>query len=272
MQHHHLSPNSPFGNNAAHPQLVNQQRTLLGNAGQAQGGLPTLLPPTALQQATSPGVARRVDIGAITHNPLHASALNAQVRVQQLSASNAIQQTQQRLAVGGHHQAQAPQQDRKLHENDALGYLNEVRRRFGDDPTVYNRFLDIMKGFKAQQISTKAVIEKVSTLFAGHKDLILGFNAFLPQDYRIQDTPEKPPEQQFDSAYNYVARIKQRFINQPEVYKQFLIILQRCGLLLLLDVCLKSAVMGHVFRNPRASYFSVFFVHVTVLQPSFVVH
>lgn len=78
--------------------------------------------------------------------------------------------------------------------------------------------------------------------------------------------------QQFDSAYNYVARIKQRFINQPEVYKQFLIILQRCGLLLLLDVCLKSAVMGHVFRNPRASYFSVFFVHVTVLQPSFVVH
>jgi histone deacetylase complex regulatory component SIN3 len=34
-------------------------------------------------------------------------------------------------------------------------------------------------------IDTPGVIEKVSTLFRGHTDLIVGFNTFLPPGYKV---------------------------------------------------------------------------------------
>ncbi|KAL8972224.1 MAG: hypothetical protein Q9183_000663 [Haloplaca sp. 2 TL-2023] len=70
--------------------------------------------------------------------------------------------------------------------NDALSYLDQVKVRFVDHPDVYNRFLDIMKDFKSQTIDTPGVIDRVSTLFAGHPELIQGFNTFLPPGYRIE--------------------------------------------------------------------------------------
>ena len=70
--------------------------------------------------------------------------------------------------------------------NDALSYLDQVKVRFQDQPEVYNRFLDIMKDFKSQAIDTPGVIDRVSTLFAGHPELIQGFNTFLPPGYKIE--------------------------------------------------------------------------------------
>ncbi|KAL8949911.1 MAG: hypothetical protein Q9222_004024 [Ikaeria aurantiellina] len=70
--------------------------------------------------------------------------------------------------------------------NDALSYLDQVKVRFVEHPDVYNRFLDIMKDFKSQTIDTPGVIDRVSTLFAGHPELIQGFNTFLPPGYRIE--------------------------------------------------------------------------------------
>ncbi|MBN3296453.1 SIN3B protein, partial [Amia calva] len=43
-----------------------------------------------------------------------------------------------------------------------------------------------MKEFKSQSIDTPGVISRVSQLFHGHPDLVLGFNAFLPPGYRIE--------------------------------------------------------------------------------------
>jgi paired amphipathic helix protein Sin3a len=70
--------------------------------------------------------------------------------------------------------------------NDALSYLDQVKVRFQDHPDVYNKFLDIMKDFKSQAIDTPGVIDRVSTLFNGHPELIQGFNTFLPPGYRIE--------------------------------------------------------------------------------------
>ncbi|KAK5992487.1 Transcriptional regulatory protein SIN3 [Cladobotryum mycophilum] len=69
---------------------------------------------------------------------------------------------------------------------DALTYLDQVKVQFHDQPDVYNRFLDIMKDFKSQAIDTPGVINRVSELFAGHPNLIQGFNTFLPPGYRIE--------------------------------------------------------------------------------------
>uniref|UniRef100_A0A674NZG0 Paired amphipathic helix protein Sin3a n=1 Tax=Takifugu rubripes TaxID=31033 RepID=A0A674NZG0_TAKRU len=125
---------------------------------------------------------------------------------------------------------------------DALSYLDQVKLQFGNQPQVYNDFLDIMKEFKSQSIDTPGVISRVSQLFKGHPDLIMGFNTFLPPGYKIEvqtndllnqplsGTPTGPPIQnnqpvEFNHAINYVNKIKNRFQGQPDIYKAFLEIL-----------------------------------------------
>ena len=84
----------------------------------------------------------------------------------------------------------AMQQYRTLKVEDALAYLEQVKAQFENQPRVYAKFLDIMKEFKAQAIDTPAVIERVTMLFRGHPDLILGFNTFLPPGYKIDLTED----------------------------------------------------------------------------------
>jgi len=43
-----------------------------------------------------------------------------------------------------------------------------------------------MKDFKSQAIDTNGVMARVSELFRGHPNLILGFNAFLPPGCKIE--------------------------------------------------------------------------------------
>lgn len=74
----------------------------------------------------------------------------------------------------------------RLRVEDALSYLDQVKIKFSSQPQVYNDFLDIMKEFKSQTIDTPGVIQRVSTLFRGHPELIVGFNTFLPPGYKIE--------------------------------------------------------------------------------------
>jgi len=74
---------------------------------------------------------------------------------------------------------------RELRVEDALLYLDEVKKEFGGRPRVYNEFLAIMKNFKSQTVDTPGVIDRVSKLFRGNNHLILGFNKFLPDGYKI---------------------------------------------------------------------------------------
>lgn len=67
--------------------------------------------------------------------------------------------------------------------------------------------------FLVCRIDTTGVIERVKDLFRGHRDLILGFNTFLPKGYEItlpiEDDPlpaKKPVE--FEEAINFVNKIK----------------------------------------------------------------
>lgn len=141
---------------------------------------------------------------------------------------------------------------RPLNVKDALSYLDQVKIQFYNQADVYNNFLDIMKDFKLQSIDTPGVIDRVLTLFHGHPNLIQGFNTFLPPGYKIEclldpldpnpvrvttptgstTRPNVPFEKrdggqvEFNHAISYVNKIKTRFAHQPDVYKQFLEILQ----------------------------------------------
>lgn len=62
----------------------------------------------------------------------------------------------------------------RLKVEDALSYLDKVKFKFGNQPQVYNDFLDIMKEFKSQSIDTPGVIQRVSNLFK-----VIKFNSIL---------------------------------------------------------------------------------------------
>jgi histone deacetylase complex regulatory component SIN3 len=47
-------------------------------------------------------------------------------------------------------------------------------------------FLFLLQEFKSQSIDTPGVISRVSMLFKGHPELIVGFNTFLPPGYKIE--------------------------------------------------------------------------------------
>ncbi|XP_016647559.1 PREDICTED: paired amphipathic helix protein Sin3-like 4 isoform X1 [Prunus mume] len=119
----------------------------------------------------------------------------------------------------------------KLTTSDALAYLKAVKDIFQDNRDKYEEFLEVMKDFKAQRIDTAGVIERVKDLFKGHRELILGFNTFLPKGYEItlpledeQQPPQKKPVE-FEEAINFVNKIKTRFQGDDHVYKSFLDIL-----------------------------------------------
>ncbi|KAJ7654719.1 paired amphipathic helix [Mycena rosella] len=74
---------------------------------------------------------------------------------------------------------------RPLNVTDALSYLDAVKNQFQTQPESYNRFLDIMKDFKSQVIDTSGVIQRLLPLFDGNRELLQGFNLFLPLGYHI---------------------------------------------------------------------------------------
>jgi len=81
------------------------------------------------------------------------------------------------------------------------------------------------------RVDTAGVIVNVKSLFEGHRELILGFNAFLPDGYEIELPPEEEEDRkgkqpvEFNQAINYVNKIKRRFWDNERVYKAFLEIL-----------------------------------------------
>ncbi|CAA7020729.1 unnamed protein product [Microthlaspi erraticum] len=114
-----------------------------------------------------------------------------------------------------------------LTTTDALTYLKAVREMFRDNQEKYETFLELMKDFKAQRVTTEGVIERIKVLFKGYTDLLLGFNTFLPKGYRIILPEEEKPKIKVDfkDAIGFVTKIKARFGSDEHAYKRFLDIL-----------------------------------------------
>lgn len=78
---------------------------------------------------------------------------------------------------------------------DAMEYLEQVKQRYTDNPKAYTTFLEIMKDFKGDKMDTDGFIKAIKELFKGQRDLIVGFNFFLPPEIKIPEEPEPEPPQ-----------------------------------------------------------------------------
>ncbi|EKM84319.1 hypothetical protein AGABI1DRAFT_110861 [Agaricus bisporus var. burnettii JB137-S8] len=72
----------------------------------------------------------------------------------------------------------------------AYEYLNQVRAQLLNNREVYDRFLEVMGRFKEQSLERLEVMERVAELFAGHHQLLSGFNQFLPKGYRLEPSDD----------------------------------------------------------------------------------
>lgn len=127
--------------------------------------------------STMPVAAAPLSGGKPQSMPLSATSHNAMRTTGASPPSATLQEPQQQPS---------PSNFQRLKVEDALSYLDLVKYKFGSKPQVYNDFLDIMKEFKSQSIDTPGVIERVSSLFKGFPELIVGFNTFLPPGYKIE--------------------------------------------------------------------------------------
>ncbi|CAH2047339.1 unnamed protein product, partial [Thlaspi arvense] len=121
---------------------------------------------------------------------------------------------------------------------DAHEYICTVKDTFQDNREMYDTFLMVMKDFRTTRytlfhiittlmISDSLAIAKVKDLFKGHCELILGFNNFMPEDYKItfeSDEHEKPPVK-FVEAINFVKNVKATLQND-RAFGSFLEIMQ----------------------------------------------
>ncbi|XP_065075745.1 paired amphipathic helix protein Sin3a isoform X2 [Ochlerotatus camptorhynchus] len=139
-------------------------------------------------QSTAPQPAQQIHVVNTTSQVRgHKGTTNATAGTNQVittMSANVISSAQPQPPPPPPPQGQA--QFQRLKVEDALSYLDQVKFRFGNQPQVYNDFLDIMKEFKSQSIDTPGVIQRVSNLFKGHPELIVGFNTFLPPGYKIE--------------------------------------------------------------------------------------
>ncbi|XP_042052958.1 paired amphipathic helix protein Sin3-like 5 isoform X1 [Salvia splendens] len=133
----------------------------------------------------------------------------------------------------GHVQLSTASSAQGLTTTDAFSYLKYIKEVFQDNKDKYGEFIDVMKDFRSQRIDTSDVILRVKELFKGNRDLILGFNTFLPKGYEITLPPEDEPYLKnkpidFDEAISFVTKIKTRFRGKDHVYKAFLGTLNMC--------------------------------------------
>lgn len=79
------------------------------------------------------------------------------------------------------------------------------------------------------RVDTRGVISRVKELFKGNRDLILGFNTFLPKGHEIklpledEQLLEKSPVK-IEDAIAFVVKMKARF--SDNVYRDFVDILR----------------------------------------------
>ncbi|KAK8643542.1 hypothetical protein V6N13_012833 [Hibiscus sabdariffa] len=114
----------------------------------------------------------------------------------------------------------------------ALEFLDTVKQRFHEKMEKYYDFVQVIKDFKNQRTDTDGFVATVKELFEGQRDLILGFNIFLPQGFRIPlppgDKRVQPTEKEhYLKITNFMSKVKAKFQGDDHVYQSFLDIILR---------------------------------------------
>ena len=65
---------------------------------------------------------------------------------------------------------------------NARKYVARVKEMYGSDSRQYRGFLEALRDYRSRQLEPLDVIDRIAQLFKGDRSLIIGFNAFLPDE------------------------------------------------------------------------------------------
>ncbi|KAJ4723022.1 Paired amphipathic helix SIN3-like protein [Melia azedarach] len=109
----------------------------------------------------------------------------------------------------------------------AENLLLEVQERFLNQPDRFARFRLLLNDFARRRTDVGSLQLEVLKLFSGQEDLIIKFNAFLPQDEEEHDDDEATEEEdggggKLKAAIDFINTVNMRFRNDEEVQAEFL--------------------------------------------------
>ncbi|ORY98872.1 Sin3 family co-repressor-domain-containing protein [Syncephalastrum racemosum] len=133
------------------------------------------------------------------------------------SSSDAMTQNDVQSAPPAHH---------ALHPHDAMTYLEAVKSQFANHPDQYSAFVNLIKESKHEKLDVNDVLNSVTELFRDYPHLLEGFNAFLPAEYRYNETTlasrlKETAITDVDAALSFIHKLKSRFANKPHVHQDF---------------------------------------------------
>lgn len=65
--------------------------------------------------------------------------------------------------------------------NNAISYINKIKKRFSQQPEVYKNFLEILQLYQRESKPIHDVYSEVTQLFSSAPDLLEDFKRFLPE-------------------------------------------------------------------------------------------
>ncbi|KAK8828976.1 hypothetical protein WA538_000978, partial [Blastocystis sp. DL] len=104
---------------------------------------------------------------------------------------------------------------------DALYFMDEIKRRFSTDNARYNNFLSMMMELKANGIGDGSILTRIQQIFEGHNDLLARFAQFLPPDTGMNLTSQQPIQATVPMPVNPYAAIPQEIANEQEVATRY---------------------------------------------------
>ncbi|KAK9272549.1 hypothetical protein L1049_002922 [Liquidambar formosana] len=105
--------------------------------------------------------------------------------------------------------------------DEAINFVNKIKKRFQNDEQVYKRFLDILNMYRKEHKGITEVYQEVAALFDDHPDLLEEFTRFLP------DTSATPSTQHVPYGRNSFQRYDERSSAMPTL-RQMHTDKQRC--------------------------------------------
>eukprot|EP00951_Prasinocladus_malaysianus_P043500 scaffold544086_cov39-Prasinocladus_malaysianus.AAC.1 len=76
----------------------------------------------------------------------------------------------------------AEEDEKPVEFDQAIHYVNKIKKRFSSDERVYRAFLEILNLYRKAEKTITQVYDEVALLFRGHQDLLDEFAFFLPDN------------------------------------------------------------------------------------------
>ncbi|GKU97035.1 hypothetical protein SLEP1_g10217 [Rubroshorea leprosula] len=95
---------------------------------------------------------------------------------------------------------------RTVEFEEAISFVNKIKKRFQNDEHVYKSFLDILNMYRKEHKDINEVYNEVAALFEDHPDLLEEFTRFLPSNSASPLTHDAPHVRNSTQAHRYNER------------------------------------------------------------------